>query len=148
MHPHVKPFDINDYAHRKVRYILREAHGNQDLVHTIRDHYFPVTSSCRSPPWWRLSKFVRDVEAGELTVGGSSWNSTGLGRMCLMPKRSRPRGSQIPTKKPLGYKRTKDGVDMVFSNTDFIHPKDMTVELMRDRGLNARSRGCVMPCTT
>ena len=54
-----------------------------------------------------------------------------------MPKRSNKRKPDSDKKKPLGYKRTKDGVDMVFSNTDFIHPKDMTVELMRDRGLNA-----------
>ena len=54
-----------------------------------------------------------------------------------MSKRSNKRKLDSDKKKPLGYKRTKDGVDMVFSNTDLIHPKDMTVELMRDRGLNA-----------
>ena len=66
MLPHIKPFDINDYAHRKVRYILREEHGNEDLVHTIRDHYF---GHGQLVSMVEAEQFVRDVEASELTVG-------------------------------------------------------------------------------
>ena len=94
MRPHIKPFDINDYAHRKVRYILREEHGNQDLVHTIRDHYFGHEQLVSMV---EAEQFVRDVEARS-SPSVSSWNSTGLGRMCLMPKRSNKREARFRQK--------------------------------------------------
>ena len=62
----IKPFNINDYAHRKVRYILREEHNNADLVHTIRDHYFGHE---RLVTLADCEEFIVDVETCDLTVG-------------------------------------------------------------------------------
>ena len=66
LRPHIKPFDINDYAHRKVRHILVEEGCNQDLVHTIRDHYFGHSELVTFPA---TQAFIKDVEASEFTVG-------------------------------------------------------------------------------
>lgn len=66
MRQHIKPFDINEYANRKVRYILRQEGGNQELVHTIRDHYFGHREVVTLP---EAQEFVRDLEASDLTVG-------------------------------------------------------------------------------
>ena len=66
MKPHIKPFDINEYAHRKVRYILRQEGGNPELVHTIRDHYFGHRDFVIPS---EAQQFVRDVESSNLTVG-------------------------------------------------------------------------------
>ena len=131
MKPHIKPFDINDYAHKRCATSCAKSTG-------IRTSFTPsgITTSVTSSwsPWWRLSSSSgMSRQASSPSV--SSWNSTGLGRMCLCLN-DQTSGSQIPTKETLGYKRTKDGVDMVFSDTDFIHPKDMT-RAHEDRGLNA-----------
>ena len=66
MKPHIKPFDINEYAHRKVRYILRQEGGNPKLVQTIRDHYFGHRDFVIPS---EAQQFVRDVESSNLTVG-------------------------------------------------------------------------------
>ena len=66
MRPHIKPFDINDYSKRKVRYILRQEGGNYQLVHAIRDHYFGHEELVSMAD---AEQFVRDVEASDLTVG-------------------------------------------------------------------------------
>lgn len=66
MRPHIKPFDINDYSKRKVRYILRQEGGNYQLVHAIRDHYFGHEQLVTVA---EAEQFVRDVEASDLTVG-------------------------------------------------------------------------------
>ena len=66
MRPHIKPFDINEYSKRKVRYILRQDGGNYELVHAIRDHYFGHEQLVSMV---EAEQFVRDVEASELTVG-------------------------------------------------------------------------------
>ena len=66
MKPHAKPFDINEYAHRKVRYILRQEGGNPELVHTIRDHYFGQKEYVIPE---EAQTFVNAVESSNLTVG-------------------------------------------------------------------------------
>ena len=51
--------------------------------------------------------------------------------------RSNKRKPVFDRRHKVGYKRTKDRVDMVFHDSGFIAPEDMTLEMMRDRGLNA-----------